>query len=797
MKKTSFLICLLLLLTTDFYGQGFVVAYPQEPKALLSANYTVFVNEIPVSAYNIGDDRDVSYVHFAFAGKIKIRIHASSIVSTYNLSPHSYGIASAKAGQDITFELDRPRKLLLKEVNSLAEHLCIFADPLEDNPPKIGDANVVNIIDKGVDNTGATDNYAIIQAAIKSLPFNGILYFPPGRYTAGGDLQMKNNRSIYLAGGATLQASDTKELRLVFTGASNVKLFGRGSIDGRGDKFRPGYGGEGGNTILYNNGSSDNCRIDGIVLKNAITWTAIVMYTTNWTVYNMKIVNGKKYSNHDCWDPHDAVHMMMDDLFLYGTDDAIAYSILSPNLDLRTTIRNSTFYNGFSGATVRIGPWVKNGTKNITVENNDHLMCGNNEYSLAFYLGGSISGIKYLNNRVENAPHGLILIRTNWTDYYAGVQNGSADGILFDRLSVEKVGVGWEGHYSCFEGKNATNFVKNITFKDYFQKGVLQTGKSSADILFSGPYVTNVQFTNSATPVIDVTATDLFAYRAGSNPGKFTITRTGESALEALTVEYLIHGTAKNGTDYSTIQDSVTIQAGATSADILITADPTNTKEYFKTVFLSLSSSTKSKYMLGPGYHATVTILNGGITDIDNQPPTVPFNLKASSVTNSGFLLSWGPSTDNIGVATYAIYKNGIYNASTSDTTYAVGGLTASTEYEFTVKAYDSSGNSSALSNVLNVSTLATGISESYINQLSVYPNPVVDHTLLVDFKNAVQPREASIQIVNMNGKVEFQTTIPTVENATIHLPDSLVKGTYILSVKDGGISCTHKIVIK
>ena len=613
MKTKSFVVGLFLsIIATQMYAQGFLVTYPQEPNAVLSANYTVFVNETPVAVYNVGDNRDVSYAHFAFAGKVTIRIHVSSHVSTYNLSPHSFGIESTKSGQDIYFDLDRPRKLLLKEVNDLGEHLCIFADPLEENNPEIGDSLVTNVIDKGVDNTGSTNDIAIIQDAINNLPAGGILYFPPGYYILGGDLVMKSDRSIYLSGGATLQASSTNELRIIFSGANNAKLYGRGSVDGHGDKFRPGYSGEGGNTILYCNSSSDNCTIEGVILKAAITWTAIVMHTTNWKVYNMKVVNGRKFSNHDCWDPHSAVNMMMDDLFLYGTDDAIAYSILSPNLDLNTTIRNSIFYNGEMGTTVRIGPWVGDNCKNITVENNDHILGGNNDFTLGFYLGGSISGLKYLNNRIENAQKGVILIRTNWEDYYTKkTESGSASNIIFDRLSVENASVGWNGHYSRIEGEKPQNFVSNITFKDFYQKGVLQTSTTSADIEIVGKYVSNVIFSSSITPVIDIIASNLIAYRSGSNPGKFTISRKGGGTVDALSVKYLLHGTAVNGTDYTSIPDSVVIPAGSETTDIIITPDATNTANRYKTVFISLSSN--NNYILGSGYHAVVTILNGNL----------------------------------------------------------------------------------------------------------------------------------------------------------------------------------------
>lgn len=796
-KKTSFLIFLLFLLAKNFYGQGFLVNYPKEPRAVLSANYTVFVNEVPVPVYVMGDDKDVSYTHFAFAGKVTIRIHVIAVVSKYNLSPHGYGIVSTKVGQDISFDLDRPRKLLLQDVNSLAEHLCILADPLEENPPKIGDSNVVNIMTTGIDNTGASNGLNKIQNALNNLPPGGILYFPPGRYSMGGDLMMKSNRSIYLAGGAALQASATAELRIIFSGVNDAKLFGRGSIDGRGDLFRPKYSGEGGNTILYCNSESDNCRIEDIIIKGAISWTAIVMHTTNWTVYNMKVINGKKFTNRDSWDPHNAINMMMDNLFLYGNDDALAYSVLRDNMVLNTTIRNSVLYSLY-GATIRVGPWIGENTSNFRAENNDHVQGGINEYALAFWVGGAISNIKYLGNRVEVAKFGLTVMRTNWNDHYAGPQCGSLDSVFFDHLTVEKVSpCTWDGHLSQFEGASDSSFVKNIFFKDFYQKGALITSAKAADINLKGPYVSNVTFGVSTTPVVDISATELIAYSDGSIPGKFTISRTGGNTDEALTVNYVIHGTAINGTDYTTIQDFIIIPAESSKADILITPDKAIISNYYRTVFVSLASSPKVNYIIGSGYHAVVTILNGSINDIDNQAPTTPINLKSSSVSNSGFILSWAASTDNIDVAVYEIFKNGIYLARTSDTTYIVDGLTASNEYEITIRAWDHAGNASVLSNVLNVSTLSTGIPDSYLDKLSIYPNPVVNHKLLVDLKSAGNGKEATIRIINVSGRQEFQTNIPIVKKATISLPDSLAKGLYIISITSDKISSTNKIVIE
>ncbi len=633
MKTFLLLLNLLVITTFNFYAQGFVETYPQEPNAVISDNYKVFVNEKPVLVYSVGETKDVAYCHFAFAGKITVRIQVSEVVNNYNLSPHSYGIISKNLGNNITFELDKPRKLLLKEVNKLVEHLCIFADPPQDNAPIIDGTNVISILDKGADNTGTTDNLSIIQNALDKLPSGGVLYFPAGRYTAGGDIVMKSDRSIYLSAGATIQASLENELRVNFSKANNVKLFGRGSIDGCGDRFRANYKNaegkviEAGKTILYCNESSNNCTIEGVVVKNAITWTSIVMYTKNWNVYNLKIVNGRKYTNHDCWDPHDAVNMMVDDCFLYGTDDAIAYSVLSPNLDLNTTFRNSTFFNGHMGTTVRIGPWVGENTKNITVENNDHLLGGNNDNTLGFYLGGSISNLRYLNNRIENAQFGTILIRTFWDDHYAGkAKSGSLENLVFDRLYIEYPSIGWNGHFGRFEGENPANFVKNITFKDFYQQGVLQTSEKTADIEIVGKYVSNVQFTTSTTPLVDINATTLIASKSNKLQGKFTVTRSGGSIAEPLKVNYTIRGTAVNGTDYTAINKYVVIPAGSASADIVISQNPNNNNTSYKTVLLSIESR-KSSYIIGANYHAMVTVAN--IDDI--KATTTQSNLFYSS----------------------------------------------------------------------------------------------------------------------------------------------------------------------
>jgi hypothetical protein len=91
----------------------------------------------------------------------------------------------------------------------------------------------------------------------------------------------------------------------------------------------------------------------------------------------------------------------------------------------------------------------------------------------------------------------------------------------------------------------------------------------------------------------------------------------------------------------------------------------------------------------------------------DTQPPTAPTNLQATSVTVSKVDLSWSPSTDNVGVTSYDIYRGGSLLASVpgSQTTYSDTSVAPGTFYTFGVFARDAAGNVSAASNQVHVTT--------------------------------------------------------------------------------------------
>lgn len=91
----------------------------------------------------------------------------------------------------------------------------------------------------------------------------------------------------------------------------------------------------------------------------------------------------------------------------------------------------------------------------------------------------------------------------------------------------------------------------------------------------------------------------------------------------------------------------------------------------------------------------------------DTQAPSVPASLAATATRTTTIGLSWSASTDNVGVTGYRVFRNGTQVGTVTSTSYNDTGLTASTSYSYTVRAYDAAGNVSADSNTASATTQA------------------------------------------------------------------------------------------
>ena len=137
------------------------------------------------------------------------------------------------------------------------------------------------------------------------------------------------------------------------------------------------------------------------------------------------------------------------------------------------------------------------------------------------------------------------------------------------------------------------------------------------------------------------------------------------------------------------------------STSFIMTPLPCGNEFYYYQVKLTVTdpqglSATKSKNIA-----LYCTQYNGP----DIEPPSIPTNLQLTSVNASKIAFSWTASIDNVGVAVYEIFKDGVKIDETINTNYTATGLQPSTFYLFKVTAKDAVGNISSQSDGLGVYT--------------------------------------------------------------------------------------------
>ncbi len=91
----------------------------------------------------------------------------------------------------------------------------------------------------------------------------------------------------------------------------------------------------------------------------------------------------------------------------------------------------------------------------------------------------------------------------------------------------------------------------------------------------------------------------------------------------------------------------------------------------------------------------------------DSTAPTIPGNLRTTTVTSTSVALAWNASTDNVGVTSYRISRDGLEVGSSATTSFVDTTVAANTSYAYTVRARDAAGNASQPSAFLAVSTPA------------------------------------------------------------------------------------------
>jgi hypothetical protein len=564
-----------------------------------SSVYTVKLNGEPVQVEDKGDH---SYIWAACTGEVDVEITVNATVTSHTLSPASSNIVSSASGDKITFSVNRPRKLILHEVNAISEMLFLFIDPPEDNPPTIG-GSVVDIINCGytIDNTGVTDETVDIQACIDDTSVaGGTVYFTAGKYKAG-QLKIKDDVDIYFAPGS----------RIIWTGAASyfdiedlttaITIYGRGLIDGP----------------MVKVDNSDNITINDILITPHVNgwWALETEASDNFSAYNVKIINDWSLTS-DCFDADYADNYLVDNSFCFGGDDAFVIhaknELGTPNI-VGVNFRNSIGYTGSSG--LKIGSDTYNTlSDNATWENIDIVSYSHAAININPADGGNVTDFFFKNIRVEKfIDRGLgneYVIRLEpWTRVAPPVS-------FLDDINIIRL-IDTADQTSLIEGNfdddvaNVTTpneRINNVTIDGWYINDVLVEDTTDGSVT-TDAYVSNLTFSNTEPSIVSINATTLYCSETRLDDCTFTVSRTGSTAA-SITVDYLVKGTATNGTDYTTITSPITLGIGVSSATLTIDVLADGDSTEYETVLISLENEVHETYgyILGANFHAQVTI---------------------------------------------------------------------------------------------------------------------------------------------------------------------------------------------
>ncbi|MBJ6640403.1 cellulose binding domain-containing protein [Streptomyces sp. DHE7-1] len=181
--------------------------------------------------------------------------------------------------------------------------------------------------------------------------------------------------------------------------------------------------------------------------------------------------------------------------------------------------------------------------------------------------------------------------------------------------------------------------------------------------------------------------------------GQWTVKNTGTSAISSWTVEWDF----PSGTSVTSAWDADVTNSG--------THWTAKNKSYNGGIAPGASVSFGFNGA-GPGSPSNCK-LNGDSCDGTTVPgdaaPSAPGTPTASGITDTSVKIAWGAATDDKGVKNYDVLRDGKVVSTVTATSYTDTGLTAGTDYSYTVRARDTADQTGPVSGAVAVHTTGGG----------------------------------------------------------------------------------------
>ena len=397
---------------------------------------------------------------------------------------------------------------------------------------------------------------------------------------------------------------------------------------------------------------------------------------------------------------------------------ANAYSFASTPVQL-------TFNGGSASAAVASNATITSDPVTFTVQPVQNLVvssytAGTSDYQYSAGSTGWLNYYKHANDATTVSTSGYTLDGSNYDVGISLVQANSTGS---------KVGTSATASYSDTGLTASTQYSYTVAAYDAAGNNSAQSSSAGATTLSNGGSTGGGDLTGSGT----ASASSAYSGNPASAAFDNNTTTSGWGNNNAMPswLEYDL-GSAQVATSYTLLRSS--LQTGGWSSNSYSpsawTFQGSNDGSTWTTldtqtgqiIYLdaakatySFSNSTAYRY-----YRIYITAaVSGGWANItemeiigsagDTTAPSVPAGLSGTAVSSSQINLAWTVSTDNVGVTGYNVYRGGTKIGTSATNSYSDTGLTASTQYSYTVAAYDAAGNNSAQSSSAGATTLSNG----------------------------------------------------------------------------------------
>ncbi|WP_443943537.1 Calx-beta domain-containing protein [Pedobacter sp. AW1-32] len=321
----------------------------------------------------------------------------------------------------------------------------------------------------------------------------------------------------------------------------------------------------------------------------------------------------------------------------------------------------------------------------------------------------------------------------------------------------------------------------------------LGTSTSNLVSINTTPATINIIDNTKATVTVAATANGA----EPNTPGQFTFTLSNVSTTDTQ-VNFVISGTATNGSDYSSIGTSVTIPAGQTIFRLPVTVIDDQIVEPTETVILTMAAATSNAAITASTTAATVNItdndiavatVTAGINGNETGPVNGTFTVTLSKVSATDTQISYTlagtategsdyktittktitiPAGTTTGTITIEVLKDDI----TESTETVIATLTAPTTGNITVNTAPASINIiDANTASISISTAATIDESAGLATFTVTLDNAVQNAFTVNYATSNGTATAGSDYTAASGTLTFPANSPAGTTKTFTVP--------------------------